>query len=101
MEAVLTSHEDRQTGDLVEYVPIDHYLLRHTRGIFWVIKDMLGDGLSYVMGEPSFSVFGCRIPNPLLFLFGWLYPPRISFLKFTATQTIRRWTFTRQTFQVD
>jgi len=110
VEAVLRRHEESSPspspsgrhgssdGAVVEYVPIDHYLLRHTRGIFWVIRDMLGDNLAYILGEPTFTVFGMHVPNPLLLL-GWLYPPRISFLKFTTTPTIRLWTFTRQTFQ--
>lgn len=56
-------------GSFEELVPLEDYLLRHNRSIFWVMESMLPFG------------------NCVLFrlLLGWLLPPNISFLKFTTT----------------
>nr|XP_053628731.1 delta(24)-sterol reductase-like isoform X4 [Cherax quadricarinatus] len=66
-----------------EYIPLEDYLLRHNRSIFWVVETMIPFG------------------NNLLFryLLGWLLPPKIAFLKFTTTPGVRAMTFTKQVFQ--
>lgn len=66
-----------------EYVPLWHYLMRHNRSIFWVAADMIPFG-----NHPLFR-----------WLLGWMMPPRIAFLKFSATPAVRRMTFTMQVFQ--
>ncbi|XP_071529727.1 delta(24)-sterol reductase-like [Panulirus ornatus] len=66
-----------------EYIPLEDYLLRHNKSIFWVVETMIPFG-----------------NNPLFrFLFGWLLPPKIAFLKFTTTPGVRAMTFTKQVFQ--
>ena len=57
-------------------------MLRHNRSIFWVVETMIPFG-----------------NNPLFrFLFGWLLPPKIAFLKFTTTPGVRAMTFTKQVY---
>ncbi|XP_066547768.1 delta(24)-sterol reductase [Amia ocellicauda] len=58
----------------VEYIPLRHYYHRHTRSIFWELQDIIPFGNS-----PVFR-----------FLFGWMVPPKISLLKLTQGETIRR-----------
>ena len=60
--------------DVVEYIPLRHYLHRHTRSYFWAMEEII--------------TFG---NNPLFrFLLGWALPPRIELLKYTETETTRR-----------
>ena len=66
-----------------EYIPLEHYLLRHNRSIFWVVEDMIPFG-----NHPLFRFF-----------LGWLCPPKPAFLKFSTTPGIRAMTFTKQVFQ--
>jgi len=67
-----------------EYIPSGEYLLRHQRGIFWVMElTML----------PISNHWLCR------WLLGWLYPIKPAFSKFTTTDGIRVLTFTKQVFQ--
>ncbi|KAF8363746.1 hypothetical protein PRIPAC_90669, partial [Pristionchus pacificus] len=66
-----------------ELVPLESYLLRHNRAIFWVLESMIPFG-----NHPVFRLF-----------FGWLCPPKPAFLKFTTTPLIREWTFAKQVFQ--
>ncbi|KAL7645256.1 UNVERIFIED_CONTAM: hypothetical protein RMT77_003642 [Armadillidium vulgare] len=72
-----------EKGRDYEYIPLEDYLLRHNRSIFWVVETMIPFG------------------NNILFrwIFGWLLPPQIAFLKFTTTPGIRAMTFTKQVFQ--
>lgn len=63
-----------------EYIPIQDYLLRHNRAIFWVLEAMIPFG-----NHPVFRFF-----------LGWLCPPKPAFLKFTTTRAIREMTFTKQ-----
>ena len=67
-------------GSGEEYVPLEHYLLRHNRSIFWVLNDMIPFG-----NHPIFR-----------YCLGWLCPPKPAFLKFTTTPGIRRMTFVKQ-----
>ncbi len=66
-----------------EYIPLRHYLMRHNRSIFWVVRNMITFG-----NHPVFR-----------WLLGWLMPPRIAFIKFSTTPAVREMTFTKQVFQ--
>uniref|UniRef100_H3DJS5 Delta(24)-sterol reductase n=1 Tax=Tetraodon nigroviridis TaxID=99883 RepID=H3DJS5_TETNG len=58
----------------VEYIPLRQYYHRHTRSIFWELQDIIPFG-----------------NNPLFrWLFGWMVPPKISLLKLTQGETIRK-----------
>ncbi|XP_076029623.1 delta(24)-sterol reductase-like [Oratosquilla oratoria] len=72
-----------KTGYDYEYVPLQDYLLRHNRALFWVVETMIPFG-----NHPLFRL-----------LLGWMLPPRIAFLKFTTTPGVRVMTFTKQVFQ--
>jgi len=62
------------TGETVEYIPLRHYYHRHTRAIFWQLQDIIPFG-----------------NNPLFrYLFGWMVPPKVSLLKRTQGETIKR-----------
>ncbi|XP_002740991.1 delta(24)-sterol reductase [Saccoglossus kowalevskii] len=58
----------------VEYIPLRHYYHRHTRSIFWELQDIIPFG-----NNPIFR-----------YLCGWMVPPKISLLKLTQGETIRR-----------
>ncbi|XP_028818208.1 delta(24)-sterol reductase [Denticeps clupeoides] len=63
-----------QNRPAVEYIPLRHYYHRHTRSIFWELQDIIPFG-----------------NNPLFrYVFGWMVPPKISLLKLTQGETIRR-----------
>ncbi|CAD6192582.1 unnamed protein product [Caenorhabditis auriculariae] len=66
-----------------EFIPLESYLLRHNRAIFWVLESMIPFG-----NHPLFRA-----------LIGWLCPPKPAFLKFTTTQAVREMTFAKQVFQ--
>jgi delta24-sterol reductase len=70
-------------GESEEFIPINDYLLRHNRAIFWVMESMVPFG-----NHPLFR-----------WLFGWLCPAKPAFLKFTTTPGVRAMTFTKQVFQ--
>ncbi|XP_039743173.1 delta(24)-sterol reductase [Pteropus medius] len=58
----------------LEYIPLRHYYHRHTRSIFWELQDIIPFGNS-----PIFR-----------YLFGWMVPPKISLLKLTQGETLRK-----------
>uniref|UniRef100_A0A1B6HI58 Delta(24)-sterol reductase n=1 Tax=Homalodisca liturata TaxID=320908 RepID=A0A1B6HI58_9HEMI len=60
-------------GKTTEAIPLRDYYHRHTKSLFWELKDIVPFG------------------NNLLFrwLFGWSMPPKISFLKKTQTKAIK------------
>ncbi|XP_073449556.1 delta(24)-sterol reductase [Aquarana catesbeiana] len=64
--------KNNQSG--TEYIPLRHYYHRHTRSIFWELQDIIPFG-----NHPVFR-----------YLFGWMVPPKISLLKLTQGETIRR-----------
>eukprot|EP00928_Gymnodinium_smaydae_P072652 TRINITY_DN55981_c0_g1_i1.p1 TRINITY_DN55981_c0_g1~~TRINITY_DN55981_c0_g1_i1.p1 ORF type:complete len:546 (-),score=58.44 TRINITY_DN55981_c0_g1_i1:140-1777(-) len=66
-----------------ELVPVRDYLLRHTRSIFWVIELMVPYG-----NHPLFR-----------WVFGWLLPLDVTFMKLTTTSGVRKLTFMKQVFQ--
>eukprot|EP00897_Mesotaenium_endlicherianum_P009031 jgi/Mesen1/8156/ME000438S07260 len=62
-------------GEFVEYIPTREYYHRHTRSMYWEGKLILpfGDQLWF------------------RFLFGWMMPPKVSFLKMTQGEAIRQY----------
>ncbi|XP_022101668.1 delta(24)-sterol reductase-like [Acanthaster planci] len=63
-----------KSGPGIEYIPLRHYYHRHTRSIFWELQDIVPFG-----------------NNPLFrYLCGWMVPPKVSLLKLTQGETIRR-----------
>ncbi|CAM6088060.1 unnamed protein product [Calypogeia fissa] len=70
-------------GEFVEYVPIREYYHRHTRSLYWE------GGLIVPMGShPLFRYF-----------LGWLMPPKVSILKLTQNDAIRRYYIQRHACQ--
>jgi len=63
-----------RTGPAVEYIPLRHYYHRHTRAIFWQMQDIIPFGNSALFR----------------YLFGWMVPPKISLLKLTQGEAIKR-----------
>jgi len=63
-----------QNRETVEYIPLRHYLHRHTRSYFWAMEEIISFG-----NHPLFRA-----------LLGWALPPRIELLKYTETETTRR-----------
>ena len=74
------------TGEeVVEFVPLRHYILRHNKAIFWTLQDMI----------PPWFGNHWLVRHTI----GWMLPPSVSFLKFTTTSEFRNLTFTKQVFQ--
>ncbi|CAM6099707.1 unnamed protein product [Calypogeia fissa] len=72
-----------EKGEFVEYVAIRQYYHRHTRSLYWE------GGLIVPMGN-----------HPLFRLFlGWLMPPKVSILKLTQNDAIRRYYIQRHACQ--
>lgn len=66
-----------ETGQFDEYLPLRHYIHRHTRSIFWELEDLI----------PFGNAAWFR------YLFGWLGAPKVALLKLVAqTPEIRRQT---------
>ncbi|KAK3252247.1 delta(24)-sterol reductase [Cymbomonas tetramitiformis] len=63
-----------KSGPVNEYVPTLEYVFRHNRGIFWALRDQMG-----MIGNNVF----------FRYFFGWLSPPKVTFLKLPATPEIR------------
>jgi len=59
---------------VVEYIPLRHYYHRHSKSIFWELNDIVPFG-----NNPIFR-----------YLFGWAMPPKISLLKRTQSQAIKK-----------
>lgn len=57
----------------VEYIPLRDYYHRHTRSIFWEIRDIIPFGNNVVFR----------------YLLGWLVPPKVSLLKLTQGQAVK------------
>lgn len=60
--------------EVVEYIPLRDYYHRHTRSIFWELQDIIPFG-----NNPIFR-----------YILGWCVPPKISLLKLTQTQSIKK-----------
>ncbi|KAK3155731.1 hypothetical protein QOZ80_2BG0206850 [Eleusine coracana subsp. coracana] len=65
----------QEKEEFVEYIPTREYYHRHTRSLYWEAKLIVpfGDQLWF------------------RFLFGWLMPPKISLLKITQGEAIRKY----------
>ncbi|XP_043467652.1 delta(24)-sterol reductase-like [Leptopilina heterotoma] len=63
-----------RTGPWIEYIPLRDYYHRHSRALFWEVQDIIPFG------------------NNILFryLFGWMMPPKVSLLKLTQTEGIKK-----------
>merc|ERR1711871_1333711 len=58
----------------VEFIPLREYYHRHTRSLFWEME------LMFPIGN-----------HPLVrLLFGWMVPPKVSFLKLTQSEMTRK-----------
>jgi len=75
VESLLTGMGGANDGaEVVEYLPLRDYYHRHTRSIFWEAQDIIPIG-----NHPLFRL-----------LFGWMMPPKVSFLKLTQTEALHR-----------
>jgi len=61
-------------GNRTEYIPLRDYYHRHTKSIFWELEQIVPIG-----NNPVFR-----------WLLGWAVPPKVSFLKLTQTEAIRK-----------
>lgn len=61
-------------GPWIEYIPLRDYYHRHSRALFWEIQDIIpfGDNILF------------------RYLFGWMMPPKVSLLKLTQTEGIKK-----------
>ncbi|OGT34925.1 MAG: hypothetical protein A3F11_06105 [Gammaproteobacteria bacterium RIFCSPHIGHO2_12_FULL_37_14] len=66
-----------------EYIPLRHYYHRYTRSIFWELESLIPFG-----NHPVYR-----------WLFGWLGPPKVSFLKLVGTPELRRETVEKHVVQ--
>lgn len=64
----------KRRENVTEYIPLRDYYHRHTRSIFWELQDIIPFG-----NNPVFR-----------YLFGWIVPPKISLLKLTQTDAVKR-----------
>jgi delta24-sterol reductase len=62
------------TGPGEEWIPLRHYYHRHTRSIFWELRELVPFG-----NEWWYRWF-----------FGWLGAPKIAFIKMTSTEAVRQ-----------
>jgi len=65
---------DKNTDEIVEYIPLRDYYHRHTQSLFWEMELMIPIG------------------NNVIFrwLLGWLMSPKVSFLKISQTEMTRQ-----------
>lgn len=61
-----------KTGNSYEYIPSPDYFHRHTKSIFWEMKEIVPFG-----NHPVFR-----------YLLGWMASPKVSFLKLTTTERL-------------
>ncbi|KAL3280089.1 hypothetical protein HHI36_017594 [Cryptolaemus montrouzieri] len=59
---------------ITEYIPLRDYYHRHTRSIFWELQDIIPFGNNIIFR----------------YLFGWMVPPKVSLMKLTQTDTIKK-----------
>ncbi|KAF8364007.1 hypothetical protein PRIPAC_90930, partial [Pristionchus pacificus] len=64
----------KKNEEVTEYIPLRDYYHRHSKSIFWELEEIIPFG------------------NNVLFrwVYGWLCPPKISFLKYTTFGAVRR-----------
>jgi delta24-sterol reductase len=81
IERVATQHQPEY-----ELIPTMSYIFRHDKATFWTLRDQLNENIG---NHPLFR-----------FLFGWLYPPQVSFLKLPAfTAQLRHEMRTQRVYQ--
>jgi len=73
VEKMLNDENHQQIID-VEYIPVRDYFHRHTKSIFWELSDIIPFG-----NHPIYR-----------WLLGWAIPPRVSFIKLTQTEKIKK-----------
>lgn len=77
-----------------EYIPLRDYYHRHTRSIFWELQVKLNQIFFNKPHKQRLNLFQDIIPfgnNPLFrLLVGWLMPPKISLLKLTQGETVKK-----------
>lgn len=61
-------------SEIVEYIPLRDYYHRHSKSIFWELQDIVPFG-----NNPIFR-----------YLLGWSVPPKISLLKLTQNQSVKK-----------
>merc|ERR1712216_262393 len=67
--------QGKDTYTAVDYIPTLQYIFRHAPAIFWTMRDQLPEHIGN---------------NPVVrLLFGWMYPPKVTFLKLPATPKIK------------
>ncbi|KAI9219739.1 hypothetical protein BC828DRAFT_406427 [Blastocladiella britannica] len=71
------------SGTFVEYIPLRDYYHRHTRSIFWTIRDIVP------FGNQAWYRW----------LFAWAGPPKIALLKLTTTGKLHHLWVTKQVVQ--
>ncbi|XP_039279750.1 delta(24)-sterol reductase isoform X2 [Nilaparvata lugens] len=71
-----------ETGKSIEYIPLRDYYHRHTRSLFWTIEEIIPFGNHWIFR----------------WIFGWMTPPKISFLKLTQTGIIKKLYLKTQVF---
>lgn len=72
-----------KTGGGVEFIPTRHYYHRHSRSIFWQMQDIVPFG-----NHPIFR-----------YLLGWAVPPKVSLMKLTQGETVKKMYETHQIIQ--
>ncbi|EGT30605.1 hypothetical protein CAEBREN_11576 [Caenorhabditis brenneri] len=73
VESIIDNKIDKENPIAVEYIPLRDYYHRHSRSIFWEIRDIIPFGNNVIFR----------------YLLGWLTPPKISFLKATTPSCLR------------
>lgn len=61
-------------GKGIEYIPLRDYYHRHSRSIFWEIQEIIPFGNNIIFR----------------YLFGWMVPPKVSFLKLTQPAAVKK-----------
>lgn len=61
-------------SESIEYIPLRDYYHRHSKSIFWELRDIVPFGNNFLFR----------------YLMGWLCPPKISFLKATTPNILRK-----------
>jgi delta24-sterol reductase len=72
-------------GSCIEFTPTYEYIFRHNRATFWALRDQLPEQIG---NNPMFR-----------FLFGWMTPIMVTFLKLPATPEIRKEMMTKRVYQ--
>ncbi|XP_028159708.1 delta(24)-sterol reductase-like isoform X2 [Ostrinia furnacalis] len=74
VEKHLNSYMNGSNKTTVEYIPLRDYYHRHTRSLFWELKDIVPFGNNVIFR----------------YLFGWLMPPEVALLKLTQPEAVTK-----------